>query len=150
MCCKRSDDDDEDDDRALWGHKVSVTTIQLCHCGTKAIIDNIWINSFGSVAINFIYRNRLNLVCGLHFANRTEGMVIPFSEIEDPGAEAYLQMRERWQRWGLIEFACVESAMLAWIPCESVQQAVWNIPLKKSGGKYRFGSYHHRADIVLL
>lgn len=33
--------------------------------------------------------------------------MLPLLEVEAPGAEACLQMRENWQRWGLVEFGCV-------------------------------------------
>lgn len=35
----------------IAGHKVSVTTAQLCHCGVKATIESIQINQHSCVSI---------------------------------------------------------------------------------------------------
>lgn len=47
------------------------------------------------------------MACGLWSANPSERTGLPLLEIETPGAEACLQMRGNWQRWGLVEFMCV-------------------------------------------
>lgn len=36
---------------SLWGHRIFVTTRQLCHCSAKAVTDNIQMNACGCVPI---------------------------------------------------------------------------------------------------